>query len=252
MFQVRRVAVLGSSISLVVRPPEGVAYPLVLERLLNERSEDELWLVSNLSGIAVTIDDAHRYLPQLVAERPEAIIVHYGHVEAIFRPQSLAAWHKTYGVIIGESPRGAAMRTVRRKVAGARRRLGLRKQWTPPDRFERTFRDVLRYLRKETGALLLVIEANPGDQKIEAWGPGSLAEIARYNAVMHEIAVEQGATWIALDAALPAPLETLVPDGTHFTPEGHEVLASVLADAVLAGRVNADDVAHHLDVEREA
>ena len=83
-------------------------------------------------------------------------------------------------------------------------------------------------------------------------GRGSLAEIAKYNRVMQEIAVEQGATWIALDAALPEPLATLVPDGTHFTPEGHAALASVLADAVLAGRVDPDDVALHLDLEREA
>ena len=221
---------------MVVRPPEGVAYPRALERLLNERDEEHLWLLDNRSVIAATVDDAAAYLPELVAERPEAVIVHYGHVEAIYRPQSRAAWHRTYGVIIGEPKWGPTVRTARRKVQGARRRLGLRKQWTPPERFRQTFNDVLRYLRKETGALLIVIEANPGDKKIEAWGPGSLAQIARYNETMRAVAAEQGALWLSLDSFLPGPVETFVPDGTHFTPEGHAALASALADAVLAGR----------------
>jgi lysophospholipase L1-like esterase len=232
---IRRVAVLGSSISMVVRPPEGVAYPHVLQRLLNERRPDDLWLVSNLSRVAATVDDAPLYLQQLVAERPEAIVLHYGHVEAVLRPQTRAAWHRTYGIIIGESRRGAAVRAVR-KYAGARRRLGLRKQWTPPDRFQRMFNDSLRYLRKETGAALIVLEANPGDQKIETWGPGSLAEIARYNDMMRDVAAEQGAAWMPLDSFLPGPIEEFIPDGTHFTPEAHVALASALADAVLAGR----------------
>ena len=233
--QIRRVAVLGSSISMLVRPKGiGLPYPRALERLLNQDAID-LWVVENLSRIAATIEDVAVYLPRLVADQPDVIVFHYGHVEAVQRPQTRSAWYRLHDVGPGAPPRRRHLAIVRAKYAGLRRRLRLRQQWTPLKRFQRVFRETLEYLAAETRATCIVIEANPGDEKVENWGPGSLAAIQRYNQAMCEIAAAGGAIWIPFDRAIrPEAIAYFIPDGTHFTAEGHLALASVLAKEIMA------------------
>jgi hypothetical protein len=235
---IRRVSVLGSSISMIVRPSGGLPYPRVLEQLLNEQGSD-IWLVENLSRVAATIDDLPEFLPKLVADRPDVVVIHYGHVESIFRPHSRAAWYRTFGVALGESHVDALVRNAKRTFARGRRRLGLLEQWTAIDRFERLFRDSLVYLRKETAASVIVLEANPASAKIEAWGRGSTAAIGRCNTVMRDVAHAEGARWLVLEAMLGEPLGEAIPDGTHFTGRAHAAVAEALnqeiQSAVAAG-----------------
>jgi GDSL-like lipase/acylhydrolase family protein len=225
---IRRVAVLGSSISMIVRPAGGLSYPRALERILNEQ-HDDVWLVDNLSKIAATIDDLPGHLPRLVADRPEVIVIHYGHVEPIRRPHSRAEWHRTYGVVVGSSSLDERVRRARRRFAMGRRRLGILEQWTPLGRFERLLRDCLVYLRKETSAGLVVVEANPAGPKIEAWGPGSTLAVERCNDMMRSVAQAEGATWLALAPILGDPVADAIPDGTHFTEQAHSAVAEALA-----------------------
>jgi lysophospholipase L1-like esterase len=231
MTVVRRVAILGSSISMVVRPREGQPYPRLLEHLLNDSGE--LWLVQNHSRVAATIDDVTAYLEEVVADQPDVVVFHYGHVEPILRPLRRKTWYGLWGVIVGESPRRARIRLLRQRAILTRNRIGLRRPWTPYVRYQRLLEDSLRYLRKETPARLFVLEANPGDAKIEGWGPGSLAAIRRYNEAAKAIADRVGARWFSLEELLSGgDVAELTPDGTHLSPEGHRLVAARLAAAV--------------------
>ena len=231
---IKRVAVLGSSISMLVRPIDRLPYPRTLERLLNEADDDDVWIVDNYSTIAATVEDLPSYLPRLIADRPEAVIVHYGHVEPIFRPHNRSEWYRTFGVNFGDSPLRRRARAARRSLARSRQRLRLLEQWTPMERFEALLRDGLTYLRKETVSKLILIEANPGGPKIESWGPGSTAAIAGCNEVMRRVAADMGASWLDLESALGAPLSEAIPDGTHFSAEAHDALALAIQAALTA------------------
>ncbi len=234
---VRRITVLGCSISLIVRPVgEGHPYPVRLERLLNEHDSD-LWLVRNLSAVAATVDDIPGYLASLVGEQPEIIIFHYGHVEAIRRPHSRPMWRWVHLYTPGRSRFSRRVRQLGRFHAALRRRMGWLEQWTPLDRFHRTLDESIRYLREETTANIIIVEANPWNVGIESYGPGSRGEIQRYNESLRRIADAYMVDFIPLSSLSEADVErrspaAFIPDGTHFNATGHVLLAKVLADHI--------------------
>jgi lysophospholipase L1-like esterase len=230
--RVRRLAVLGSSISMIVRPPRsGDPYPQLLERRLAEATGD-VWLVDNMSRVAAIIGDARAYVPRLVASQPDVIVIHYGHVEAVYRPQSRASWLRVHEVKPGSGAVAATINQLRTQFALVKRRLRIRRQWTSLPTFRRAADQLLDYLGKETRATFVLVEANPGDARVERWGPGTQAQIAAYNAVMREVADAHGAVWIPLAQFVREPVERFIADGTHLTSEGHTALAVAIARAV--------------------
>jgi hypothetical protein len=230
---------------MVVRPKgQGESYPRVLEARLNELSES-LWIVDNLSRIAAMIDDTGAYMHRLVADRPDFVVLHFGHVEAIPRPLSRATWYRLHEVKPGSSAWRDRANLAQVRYAGVRRSLGLRRQWTSIERFRRGVAQVLTYLSDETRAQFLVVEANPGDARIEAWGPGSLAAIRAYNDVMRETSATFGAVWVPLSSFVRDPVGEYIADGTHLTPRGHAMLGNVLADLMLHG--SSPDNGRNLD-----
>jgi len=233
--QIRRVTVLGSSVSMLVRTSgEGKAFPRLLEELLNERSE-QLWIVENLSRIAGVVSDANEYLSHLVANPPDVIILHYGHVEAVPRRQPRSVWLRTYLYKPGESKRRRQLNVVGHKYSGARRRVGYWVQWLPPDEFRRRMSELIGYLQRETGARILVLEANPGDERLESLAPGVRAAMVRYNGILTTLAVELGVELVELsEVAGGRPVVELTPDGTHFDAKAHGAVAEALARRILA------------------
>lgn len=233
MSEIKRIAVMGSSISLLVRPAgDGVPYPRVLEGLLN-RTGDASWLVENLSGVAATADDAPALCPRVVAMQPDVIVLHYGHVEAIRRPHSRAAWEWTHLHVPGRTAFGERIREAGRWYAAAQRRLGVSEQWTPAARFERLIDGTLAYLSRETSARFIVMEPNPWNHTIERYGPGSRGEIERYAAILQDASARYGATWLSLEEiarcdAFGRRIDALIPDGTHFSGAGHSAVALAL------------------------
>lgn len=239
---VRRVCVLGSSISMLVRPDgSGDPYPRVLERILN-CAGDDLWLIENQSEIAATVDSISTHLAtRIVAAQPDVTILHYGHVEAIRRPHSKRMWLWTHLYVPGMTPRARKVRIIGRWYAAARRRLGLTQQWVPLSRFHHALSEGIEYLQRNTSKTIILIEANPWNESIEAYGPGTNGQIEKYNAAMREIATSHGIELLELSELSAAdpfhrPVQDFIPDGTHFSGEGHRLLAQVLADRISRNR----------------
>lgn len=97
------------------------------------------------------------------------------------------------------------------------------------------------YIRSETQARVIVIEANPGNELVECFNPGSRARLDCYNAILRQAAFRQGAEILALDVLTQRdpghrPARDWIPDGTQFNAEGHRLLAGALADPILASR----------------
>jgi hypothetical protein len=226
--------VLGSSISMVVRPRgSGLPYPRVLETRLAEATDD-VWIVDNLSRIAATVEDARDYAHRLVADQPEAIVIHYGHVEAVRRPLSRRAWYRLHEIRPGGPPWRPLVIRAGTRFAAVKRRLRLFRQWMPIGPFGRGMDELLGYLAEETAARVIVVEANPGNARVEAWCPGSMAAIRLYNRVMFDSAARVGATWVPLASFVHGPNEEFITDGTHLSGRGHVALADAIAEVVLA------------------
>ncbi len=237
----RRVYVLGSSISMVVRPQGGgETYPRVLEEILNA-SDKSPWLVENRSRIAGTIDDVPGLLQEILCARPEIVVLHHGFTEALLRPHSRRIWFWTYLRAPGRHPYSNALRTLGRWYSGARRRVGWMGQWVPPARFERRLAETVAYIRSETQARVIVIEANPWNELVERFNPGSRAHLDRYNAILRQAASREGAEMLGLDVLTQRdpghrPARDWIPDGTHFNAQGHRLLAGALAEVILSSR----------------
>lgn len=255
MRSVRRVVVLGSSISCLVRPSgQGLPYPAVLENLLNQ-DDSELWLVENLSEVAGTAEQMLPKLAHLVNIQPDVIILHYGHVEAIRRPHSRRMWLWTHLYRPGANPVSRQIRIYWGLLyASARRQLGWTRQWVRLPRFKRILNECLGYLRRETSAELFLIQANPWNGSIETYGPGSYGEIEKYNDAMRECAKRYSADFVSIqeltgEEPFRCTLDQLIPDGTHFSAEAHSLLAELLLHRIMAvSRRRSDGVAREQQV----
>src|SRR5947207_1641161 len=138
MPEIRRVAVLGSSITMIVRPHgEGTPFPRALERLLNEDA-DAVWLVESRSGIGAIVTDARRELAALVANPPDAIVIEYGHVEGVRRRQPRWVWQGAFMYRPGSPRWTAPLKWLGRRYADLRRRLGWWTTWLRLERFRRS------------------------------------------------------------------------------------------------------------------
>jgi len=218
---------------LVRAPGTGKAFPRLLEELLNERS-NEFWMVESLSRIAGMVSDADQYLSHLVANPPDVILLHYGHVEAVPRRQPRSVWLRSHLYKPGESERRRRLNVVGRKYSGARRRLGYWVQWLPQDDFRRRMSELIEYLQKETGARILVLEANPGDERLESIAPDVRAAVASYNEILRAVTAEHGVELVELsEASGGRPVVELTPDGTHFDAAAHLAVAAALARRIL-------------------
>ena len=240
MISVRRIVVLGSSISCLVRPSgQGSPYPKVLENLLSQ-NDSELWLVENLSEVSATAEHMLPKLAHLVNVQPDVIVLHYGHVEAICRPHSRQMWLWTHLYRPGANPMSRQIRIYWGLLyASARRKLGLTQQWVRLPRFKRILNESLAYLRRETSAEVFLIEANPWNGLIETYGPGSYGEIEKYNDAIRECAKRYSANFVCLQELIGGEpfrrtLDQLIPDGTHFSAEAHSLLAELLANRIAA------------------
>ena len=234
-----RVYVLGSSISMLVRPEaDADAYPRILEELLNASGRSP-WFVENRSRIAGTIDDVVSLLEEILCARPDVVVIHHGFTEALLRPHSRPLWFWTYMRVPGRHPKSSAIRALGRWYSSVRRRMPLMRQWVPSARFERRLAETIAYIRSETRARVIVIEANPWNDSVERFNPGSRSHLDHYNRILQEVASREGAEFLALDALTQRdpgrrPVQDWIPDGTHFNADGHRVLAEALASVISA------------------
>jgi hypothetical protein len=90
-------------------------------------------------------------------------------------------------------------------------------------------------IRKETAARVIVMGVNPTTPRIEAQLPGTAAAIVDTNAALMELCARLSPSVLLVDPAnfLGDAAPTAVPDGIHYSAEGHRRVAAHLV-AMLA------------------
>lgn len=242
-----RIVVLGNSVALRIRPPRDIPGERTYAEWL--RHDGHEVTVSARGG--VLLSEAFATLEDdVICRFPDWVIVNHGVVEAC--PRRTVRWinNRTIENYYLNAPLGRpysyansmtrARQLLWRLANGSIRRLagllGLRWHWASPARFLEVLERTIGVILKETHAEVIVLGLNPASGRVEEQLPGSIAAIGAVNSAMARMSGRLGPRVRFVDphqylSGLPA--ERVVPDGIHFSAEGHHLTAERLR-AVLA------------------
>jgi lysophospholipase L1-like esterase len=235
--------IVGSSVGYYMRPKRRTlserTYAEHLERILDEGGVRAR--VTNSSRWTSLIRDANSGIEELVyAHAPDVVVSHFGILECEPRtiPMRLLRW------LFTKSPSmSLPARAARRLFAPPLMRAYV--EWSPrvlrrvrlPARMNRSrfarelglFVDLVH--QERSGLVVLLGIGRPGD-RLEEVLPGTRANAAEYTAIIERVAREKAGTRFVDVGAVASADDEIVPDGIHFSPEGHEAVARVLADTI--------------------
>jgi len=186
------------------------------------------------------------YETRLRVHAPDVVIVNFGLNECqpwllpiwvirglLTRNQAVTRTAKAYRRWIAP-PVWAFVRGYRRRAA---RVVGTRTWQTTPHRFSGHLRRLLRNLRVEGRPLVLVLDIDPPDSRMEHFLPGMAARHAVFQALLEQVVEEQASNDVRLVrvSEITAALgPAAVPDGMHYAPGTHLAVGERLADEVVA------------------
>jgi lysophospholipase L1-like esterase len=242
-----RVHVLGNSTAVLVQPEhgprDGGTYGEQLAVLLSDAgvptvvSHAGTWFGRANDSLAAYERDVRDHFP-------DVLVINFGIIDcqsnALPTPvaRHVMTWHRT-------SRRGAATyrnrvvppvwRVLRSYQRWMSARDGGRTYRLPPKRFVTDLRRTIDQARKDTGALVLLLDIDPPGDRVEHWLPGTRRRAARYNLLLAEVAAayDDHVRLVAASTTITEPAAQL-PDGLHRTTEGHALTAQLLAEQIQA------------------
>jgi lysophospholipase L1-like esterase len=245
------VVVLGNSVSVLsvpqASPPTEGTYGWLLRDLLYERGVPaDVHLESRLWGFLVDALREYQYVvrPHL----PDVVVVQFGvnELQPWLLPVSLVR-HLQEDSLRAD---GRLRRWYRRRVVprvwpvvrGLRRwaapRVGMHTWQTRPGRFAEGMRQLIRAIRYEFGALVLVTDIAPPGSRLEYWLPGLQPRFEVYQQVLRDVVATVGHPDVRLVRMHQHVRDKLgdatTPDSLHFGPDGHRLAAELLADEIAA------------------
>jgi len=240
-----KICVFGNSVAFRMRPPrsgpEQRTYP---EWLRCDGHE-----VRVVARAGVLLNEAFATLDdQVITEFPDVVIVNFGIVEVCYRQTVRWINNRTITnyylnqVFDQEFTYDTAGQRARlflwRAVNALTRRLsavvGLRWQWLSTDRFLQVLDETVGRILKETEARVIVLGINPCSERVERVLEGSLEEIAAANERVRAMVATHGtrASFVSPAECIASRVDELVPDGIHFSADGHRVIANALRSAL--------------------
>jgi lysophospholipase L1-like esterase len=238
--------VIGSSIGYFVRPPRTHPaqrnYAEQLEQRLRDAGIDAV--VTNSSRWTSLVSDCLRNVEPLVLQhRPHVVVVNLGLLECEPKVIPWAAFRWIFTM----RARGGVRLSVRTLLADPARRFYiwysprvLRRVRIPhrvsPARFEWEIGKLVRVVRHDRAALVLLMNINPPGPALEAVLPGTSAAAEQYNSLLARVAASESSGVEIADVAALAiehDASTLSPDGIHYSLRGHQLVGDLLADRII-------------------
>ena len=234
------VVVVGSSVGYFMRPLRGRlderTYAEVLESALAERGIEAR--VTNSSRWTMLLPEVVRRVEELVLSHgPDVVVVHTGFVDAqpATMPLPVFRW------LFARAPRGGRVSVAARarlsplldrwyRQAGPvlARRLPLPSR-VSRSRFARDLRTLVRVVRHERAALVVLVGLTSPSAHVEAVLPGVSANVAAHDATLRRVSRDVR----YLDTGgLGLQGSELTPDGIHLSPDAHRRVGEALADVV--------------------
>ncbi|MBV9495539.1 MAG: SGNH/GDSL hydrolase family protein [Acidobacteria bacterium] len=231
------VAILGSSVALLVRPPRTSRAQGAYPRLLQDALAPE-WRVENLSRPTLDIADVFGMLrSDILPLDPDVVVLHVGVNECCprFLPRRVWRWAK-------ESPRGRSSRPgpLRQVVIQVEKLLrGTLAQrwavsWFTAKEFEAVTGRFLDELCKETRARVIVAGTAVRTLRIERMLPSFRPLASRFDGILARLSRQSGAEFLDVGRIVDSDPDHLQPDGIHFSADGHREIALALRQIILS------------------
>ncbi len=223
-----KIAIVGNSLGLRVRPPEKFPYNknygVILEELLQKRYPQKVVWVENLSMGRATILDTWANIDNILNAFPNYYIINLGVTDASTR--EIPLWYSN----IINSRRPSWLRTlfmgfylfVIKRIRPQLVLLRGKRPWISKRRFAKHFEKLIKFLKKETNAKIIIISINKAGKRIEKLLPGSSQNYLLYNKIIKNIALKHGALYLDSMSVVP---EEYLPDGIHLSIEGNKIIA---------------------------
>lgn len=230
-----KILILGSSVTLNVRPPRAARdegnYSELLERqyeflgvrVFNHGKWNEMVYSISLTDFANLV----------MGLAPDVVIFNYGVNECM--PRLLPHWLWRL-LNRHDSKRRPLLYYINRLlvwIAPHSIRLFRRKGWVTPDQYREALTKRIDIVHKETQANVLVLNIGPTSDRVESLLPGANAAIRRFNEVLTQVASDCNGTLIDVYGLVSARgVDSIQPDGIHFNAEGHRLVATLIARAL--------------------
>ena len=230
-----KVTIIGNSVALRVRPPEkhpdNLNYTRHLEEILQKKIKENAVIVENKSRGALTICDITSSTDDYINSFPDYYVLNIGIVDSCTREVPLwfyrlansqkdNIFHKFFSFLYRR-----IIVNIRPFLVYIRGKRG----WIRLKRFKRHLRSLMQTLLKETNARIIVIPINPLSDRIEKELPGSRKNRLKYNRVIEDITNE----FLQYYVNITDIENSYVPDGIHYSKEGHAYIAEKLASIII-------------------
>ena len=239
-----KVLIVGNSVGFKIRPPRAQPDDGTYAELLARAGHD----VVNVSMAGALLSEQFGLLDDdVLTEFPDAVILHHGIIEVYFRRtirvcNNAGIANQYRNRVLRHGYTSAAPRLAIRVINGLTRRIatafGWRWQWQSPEVFLGAVEATAGLVLKETSACLVIVGITPPSARAEADLPGLGHEIARVNERLRNCATALGARARFLDVAALIAGEShaeIVPDGIHFSADGHRRVAGALLGLIGSG-----------------
>ncbi len=232
-----KITIIGNSVAFRVRPPGqwplNQNYGQILEKTLNGKSNDTIYLVTNKAFYRASVTDIYKRIDDIIKTYPDYYIINTGVVEASTR--EIPFWMAQ--IIYYEKPLilHYFLQAIHLWFIEPLRpffvRLRGKKAWFSPEKFEAKLKKIINTLRKETNAQIILLGMpRKTTQRVIKLIPGSEKNYPLYDDIIRKVAEEQNLVYVATNDLVP---DTHFPDGIHFSYEGHKIIAGRLAEKIL-------------------
>jgi len=228
-----RVLVLGNSVALYVRPhaPGARTYGQRLRPLLEQGGAApavvEIW-----AGNSLTVTDLAAVEDRLLGFGPDVVVVNVGIVDCTPRilPQGLrrlyvrgaSRWERLW--LAGE----ARIRRPLVRVLGGAPALS-------PAGFRSRLQRLVQVARDEASAQVVCLGVPPTSARVAREVPGVEEQIRRFDDTIRDVCRLMSAEYLDVGAAVSSVgVEAALPDGIHFSAQGHARIAEELARLIEA------------------
>jgi lysophospholipase L1-like esterase len=230
-----KVTIIGNSVALRVRPPQKYPdnknYTRQLEEILQEEIKDKTIIIENKSQGALTICGITSSSDEFIRSFPDYYVLNIGIVDSCSREVPL--WFYRLANSQKDNIFYNFFSFLYRRIIVRIRPLLVyirgKKGWICIKKFKRHFKYLMQTLLKETNARVIVIPINALSDRIEKELPGSKKNRLKFNQVIEAITNDFLQYYIDLGNIK----DNHVPDGIHFSKEGHTYIAQKLASVII-------------------
>ncbi len=230
------ITIVGNSVALRVRPtqqyPDNNNYTKLLEKELSTQLPSHNVRLINKAIGALTTYDVIQKIDEYINTFPELYILDLGVVDASTReiPRWLNQWINSKKENLILFLIRAFFNHLIKKNRSFFVTLRGKRSWISERKFKIYYTDIVKTLIKETNAKIIAIPINPANQRVEKQLPGSLKKHLEYNKIIEKIIKDHSQEFLNTDFLKP---EIHYPDGVHYSPEGHQVIAKKISKIIL-------------------